>query len=91
MIAKMKKFCEIMVIAYMILFIPATIMAASFDLYGQIGTEYVNGVLVSTVSFVVKLMRLVLFAASGVFYARQKNEKQNIYFYLFMVPVAVFI
>lgn len=91
MIAKMKKFCEIMVIAYIILFIPASVLAVSFDLFGQVGAEYVNGFIVSSVSFVVKLMPLIIFASAAFGYAMNKTEKYNISLPILLMPVAAFV
>ena len=87
----MKKFCEIMVVVYIILFIPAGIIASTFDLYGQIGAEYVSKFIVSSVSFLVKSMPLVVFAAAGFGYAMNKTDKYNISFYILLVPIVIFI
>ncbi len=91
MIAKMKKFCEIMVIAYIILFIPVSILASTFDLYGSVGAEYVSKFIVSTVGFVVKLMPMLVFAAAGFGYAMNKNEKYNISLPILMVPMVALV
>ena len=87
----MKRFCEIMVIVYIILFIPVSIISSTFDLYGNIGAEYVSKFIVSTVSFFVKLMPLVVFAAAGFGYAMNKTEKYKISMYILMVPVVIFV
>lgn len=80
-----------MVVLYIILFIPVSIISSSYDLFAGIGAEYANQFIVSTVGFFVRLMPLVVFCAAGFGYAMNKTEKYNISIYILMVPVLIFI
>ncbi len=85
----MKKFCEVMVIVYIILFIPVSIASGMFESVMPVGAENVSKFIVSTVGFAMKILPLAVFGAAGFGYAMNKNEKYNISFYILMLPIVV--
>lgn len=87
----MKKLCEIMVIIYIILFIPVSILSTMFESVSLLGMDGVNSVVASVVRFLMNFMPVIVFASAGFGYAMNKTEKYNISLYILLVPIIAFV
>ncbi len=86
----MRKFCEIMVIVYIALFIPVAVYAKMFDLMSHVGIENVNQTIAWTVRTLMEYFPVVIFVSAGAGYALNVNEKYNISAVVLIIPIVVF-
>lgn len=86
----MRKFCEIMVIVYIVLFIPVAVYAKMFGLMSFIGIENVNQTIAWWTRTLMEYFPVVIFVSAGAGYALNVNEKYNISAAVLVIPILVF-